>query len=373
MPNFQITSQNRPANILVVEDNKLNQQVVREILLKMGARVQVANNGIEALNFLNNTDVVVDLVLMDIQMPEMDGLTATQHIRKIDKYKTLPIVALTANASMRDREQCLMMGMDEHVAKPVDFNQLFSVLEHYLAQQDIALGQQMNAEVVPQCVEQDEMQEIPMSSETVVLLDIEGLLNRINHNQSLVEILMRSFIQENVTTMADIEQALSQQQIAVAQRLVHTLKGVAGNLSLQTLHRVSEQVDAALKNQDMTQVTALFPAMQQCFQDTAQAIEHFLLQSQSPSTAAEQTEAAGLAEVDNDALRLQIQELYQLLNKNNMRSKRLFEDMKPMLLDVSCADEDVHSIDDALRKLAFKQAVPKLKLLAEKLNIELVG
>jgi signal transduction histidine kinase/CheY-like chemotaxis protein len=127
----------RDAKILLVEDNLINQLVATEMLSHLGHEVDVAENGLEALRVLNDDDVQYDLILMDCQMPEMDGYEATNRVRKGeagDRYKKVPIVALTANAMKGDRESCLDAGMSDYLSKPVSAEALDEVLSRHLSQ-----------------------------------------------------------------------------------------------------------------------------------------------------------------------------------------------------------------------------------------------
>jgi len=123
------------AKILLVEDNPINQMVAQKMLEKVGLKPTLANNGVEALKLLNER--AFDLVLMDCQMPEMDGFDATREIRKLDilalNQQPLPVVAMTANVMSGDRERCLEVGMDDYIGKPVQRDKLASVLEKWLA------------------------------------------------------------------------------------------------------------------------------------------------------------------------------------------------------------------------------------------------
>jgi CheY-like chemotaxis protein len=114
------------AHILLTEDNEVNQLVASRILRNAGFEVTIANNGREALEQVQQKDFA--LVLMDVQMPEMDGLTAASHIRAMEKFKTLPIVAMTAHAMSGDRELSLKAGMNDHVTKPINITELFQAL-----------------------------------------------------------------------------------------------------------------------------------------------------------------------------------------------------------------------------------------------------
>ncbi|MCB1179669.1 MAG: response regulator, partial [Leptospiraceae bacterium] len=109
-------------NILIVEDNKMNQMVVKKMLKKMGANSFVSENGEEALNFIFSKKEIIHAVFMDMQMPVMDGLEATVKIRKNSEFKNLPIIAMTANAFLEDKEKCMSAGMNDYISKPIDYN-----------------------------------------------------------------------------------------------------------------------------------------------------------------------------------------------------------------------------------------------------------
>ena len=120
-----------PARVLVVEDNQVNQKVVTTVLRKRGFTVELANNGVEALELLERDDAF-RLVIMDVQMPVMDGLEATRRIRLNPKWQNLPILAMTAHAMNGDREKCLSAGMNGYISKPVHPAHLISVMDEYM-------------------------------------------------------------------------------------------------------------------------------------------------------------------------------------------------------------------------------------------------
>ena len=120
------------ARVLLAEDNSINQMIAQELLNKVGVGVKIAHNGREALQLLADTAEPYDVVLMDIQMPEMDGYEATQLIRKNPANGALPVIAMTAHAMSTDRKKCLEAGMNDHVAKPIDPDKLFKTLAKWI-------------------------------------------------------------------------------------------------------------------------------------------------------------------------------------------------------------------------------------------------
>jgi CheY-like chemotaxis protein len=122
-----------PARILVVEDNQVNQKVVTAVLRKRGFTIELANDGQEALNKLDKS-AAFDLVLMDVQMPVLDGLEATRLIRREQRWSSLPIIAMTAHAMNGDKERCLEAGMNGYISKPVHPSLLLSTVDEFLLQ-----------------------------------------------------------------------------------------------------------------------------------------------------------------------------------------------------------------------------------------------
>jgi CheY-like chemotaxis protein len=117
-------------HILVVEDNEINQLIIEDILQNFGAKVSITNDGEEALRTLEKE--TFDMILMDIQMPVMDGFQATKKIRSQSQFNDIPIIAMTANAMEGDRNKCLNVGMNDHIAKPLDVNQIADTMSRHL-------------------------------------------------------------------------------------------------------------------------------------------------------------------------------------------------------------------------------------------------
>lgn len=217
--------------VLLVEDNTVNQQVAREILEGMGLEVVIAENGREAVDAVKTEDY--DLVLMDIQMPEMDGYEATRHIRTQPDKKTLPIVAMTAHAMSGERERCLAAGMNEHVPKPIDPARLFATLSRWLKSSDKAPDR---------VVEEDDVA-LP---DNLPGIDLQWGLERIGGNRKLFRKLLGEFVAHHGGAPQLILQRLGEGNEEDARRELHTLKGVAGNIGARTLQREAEQLEQTL-------------------------------------------------------------------------------------------------------------------------------
>jgi len=258
----------RGARILLTEDNEINQQIAVELLEGVGASVQVANNGREAVEILANGPQVplFDVVLMDLQMPEMDGYQATTRIRSDARFSRLPIIAMTAHATMEERQRCLAAGMNDHVSKPIDPALLFETVARFYTAAAAAVPSDRGADLSPlhRAKEEDQgnSQEIPSVAEsqrTEVLApkpgglpSIEGLdakdgLARVAGNRKLYLKLLRQFAEAQGPSVEQISAALAQGDAALAERVAHTLKGVAGNLGAKPVQAAAGALEKLIR------------------------------------------------------------------------------------------------------------------------------
>jgi two-component system sensor histidine kinase/response regulator len=226
------------ARVLLVEDNIVNQLLAVEILRGAGLVVDVANNGKEAVEAVAGSDY--DLVLMDIQMPAMGGYEATRMIRADARYTSLPIVAMTAHAMQGAREECLEAGLDDYVSKPIDPDQLFSVLARCLKLRTRDATETQCTQ--PSC--QDSASYLP---ESLPGIDIGAGLKRLNGNHELYIKMLLDFPEKYAIPVEDIKNALKNRDVDTALRLSHTIKGVAGNLSFHEVHDSARRLEKAIK------------------------------------------------------------------------------------------------------------------------------
>jgi two-component system, sensor histidine kinase and response regulator len=227
------------ARILLVEDNEINQQIATELLEGEGAHVEVANNGRVAVEKLMSVSFPppYDVVLMDLQMPEMDGYQATAKIRSDERLAQLPIIAMTAHATIEERQRCLSAGMNDHVAKPIDPAALFETVEHYYHQSAPAAVQ---AERPAQKVTVEE--QIP----NVDGLDTANGLLRVAGNRKLYMKLLRQFVDQQADAAPQIARLLDKADNKAAERLAHSVKGVAGNLGASAIQAAAAELEKAI-------------------------------------------------------------------------------------------------------------------------------
>jgi len=227
------------AKILLVEDNELNQLVAIELLNEGGFVVDVAENGEIAIEMVKKNEY--DLVLMDMQMPVLDGLEATRRIRSDERFAELAIIAMTANVMAGDRERCITAGMNDHLAKPIEPDHLFEMLKLWIPPKN-------NIEdSVPSIATNDnDFFPEPELKISVSGLDVElGLKRVLGKKKSYLNIL-KKFISGQKSTIEELNQAISDSDYNSAERLVHTLKGVAGNIGAMEIRNSAIILETAL-------------------------------------------------------------------------------------------------------------------------------
>ncbi|WP_157670160.1 response regulator [Chitinibacter sp. GC72] len=222
------------AHILLVEDNDINQQIATELLHASGAQVSIAHHGQEALDKIRAAAPdYYSLVLMDLQMPVMDGHQASQLIRQDHAYDHLPIIAMTAHAFAEEKERCLKDGMNDHLAKPIDPERMFRVLQQWLKLTPPQPGTQLKT--------------TPEWFNCLSQLDTERALERVAGNHALYLDLLQRFARTQLNAAADIRQALGSHDTSSALRLAHTLKGVAGNIGAEHVQQQAQLIEERLR------------------------------------------------------------------------------------------------------------------------------
>ncbi|WOE64839.1 response regulator [Aeromonas allosaccharophila] len=244
--------------VLLAEDNRVNQQLIIEYLRRVDAVVCVVSNGREAVERV--AEQPFDVILMDLQMPVLDGLDATRQIRKMVDKHDVPIIALTASAMPGDKERCLGVGMNGYVTKPVSKLDLYNNLLQW---------------VKPQGVEQAGIMEVK-PPDMMGILDLQDALKRLEQDKEALQILFKLFMSEHKDDLWEIRSALRRQQPEVASKLLHTLKGVSANISAARLQLVAGELEWRLRQNEVLSETDL-EQLQQVFSQTREEVSHFLL------------------------------------------------------------------------------------------------
>ena len=265
----------RGASVLLVEDNELNQMVAVELLLEAGFSVDVAENGQEALDRIERKQY--DVVLMDMQMPVMDGETATRQLRSSPRHAELPIVAMTANAMEADRQRCFAAGMNDHVAKPIEPAALWAALSRWIRPRP-GLGKPAGAGVPGGAANSGAEAGAGVASDAeearqtgsdaaaaapfpaVAGLDTGLGLQRALGKPGLYAEMLRRFVQGQSSVISDLEQAAASADSVLAERLAHTLRSVAANIGAQEVSDHAQALEQALRSGAPPQVTTALTA-----------------------------------------------------------------------------------------------------------------
>jgi two-component system sensor histidine kinase/response regulator len=230
----------RGIRILVAEDNPTNQEIALAILEGAGIVVEIANNGKKAVEALQRSRF--DAVLMDIQMPEMDGYEATRIIRKDSKFKSMPIIAMTAHAMKGDEEKCLKAGMDGYVSKPISQDRLFHTIWKSMKNQEKALYPRKPevTDDIDMTVAQTE--ELP---ERLPGINIQDALNALNIDKHIFKHILIGFLKTNKESANKIRNAFDKKNMELLVQLAHSLKGSAGNIGADKLYKTAQELETA--------------------------------------------------------------------------------------------------------------------------------
>ncbi|MDD5755448.1 MAG: ATP-binding protein, partial [Methylococcales bacterium] len=337
LPNYNYTTQ----RILLVEDNEINQQVAMELLTSMGLHVDLANNGKEGV--ARALAEPFDLILMDIQMPVMDGLTATQHIRAVESLANLPIVAMTAHAMQGDRDKSLAAGMNDHITKPIELEKLITTLNRWLKMDSYKLS--TAAATLP-----DDLQ-FNLLPITLPPFDLVQALKFSNQSAALLHRLLLNFRSHYANSANELTYLIDMQDFTSAGQLIHSLKGVAGTLAANELGYAASELEIALYTQ---QIEDLTPLLRNLTKTLTTAIEAAMTLPLLP----EQNNNLG-EKLDTGVLQKLLKQLHAALASNHFNATEIFDQLKPHLLSLNLHKE-VAMLTNHLEQLDFQQALPVL-------------
>ncbi|MGK5029109.1 response regulator [Janthinobacterium sp. MDT1-19] len=341
----------RGAWLLLVEDNEVNQEVAQHILNDAGIRVDIASNGAIALAKIEEN--AYDGVLMDCQMPVMDGYQATRKLRQDPRYSNLPVIAMTANAMVGDKEKCLDAGMNDFIAKPIDVAQLFGTLARWIAP---ATPQEMTAMVV-----QPEA-ELPV----IAGLKMAEAMRRVGGNATLMRKLLDRFVETQFDAMQRIVAAIENNQLETAIREAHTLKGLAGNIGAGGLADSAARVEHLLS---LGSHDGLPQALAACTLALDELVPKIVLAMQSRGNVTEPGNAV-VAPVDRAYLEAGLRELSQLLQQDDAQAVKHLDGIGPVLVAAGQA-EHARQLKRMLGQYDFEGALAQLGEVADALELTL--
>ncbi len=332
----------RGARILLVEDNDINQQIAVELLEGAGAKVKVANNGREAVEILSaDPQPQFEVVLMDLQMPEMDGYQATAKLRADSRFKNLPIIAMTAHATLEERQRCLAAGMNDHISKPIDPANLFETVGRFYKPS----GGAPSSQPVGQVAEKKSTKLPPVEG-----LDTRDGLARVGGNQELYLKLLRRFVEQQADAASQISAQLSAGDHATAERGAHTVKGVAGNLGAKPVQAAAAELEKAIR--ERAQPARIETARQQFAENLGALLERL-----RPALGEERSTpvAVPVTAVDPAQVKALVAQTLKQLSEFDAAANDVFETNRGVFASVLSA-EQLAQFEEHLKNYAFAEA-----------------
>lgn len=339
--------------ILLVEDNEINQQVARELLEGMGLTVTLGNNGREAVEKLETG--AYDLVFMDIQMPEMDGYQATRAIRR-DLGKTeLPIVAMTAHAMTGDRERCLQVGMDDHISKPLNPDELSEMVGKWL---------QPGARVER---DQESVISEPLTEQNLLDDDLQGLsgidpidgLSRVMNNVDLYRQLLVNFYLDQHADLDKLLDVIDNHDWQAARFLSHGIKGASGSLGAEKLYKAAARLESALRAKDAIPPQELMTNFATAFNEVMDGLATLVKKDQ-----AEESFGEGL--VETERLSYLMSSMLSQLQEGDVSAVDSWPELMSGLKD-KIDGSRLENVQKCMRAYDFDEAYRLLDLLQKEL------
>jgi PAS domain S-box-containing protein len=344
-------------HVLVVDDNRINQEVVMGLLAEVQCRVSVASNGKEAIEKIE--DDSIDLVFMDVQMPEMDGLEATRILRSKPSYYDLPIIAMTAHAMRGDYEKCIEAGMSDYVTKPVNVKKFFDTLRKWVPDKNQVLRRPTQ-----QTTKDDE--QIYMAKR-LPGLDIDEGLQRLGGNKALFRSLLAEFVNDNRESARKINTNVSEQNWATARQAVHSIRGVAAHLSANKLAEAAQLLEEELAGDVSDRIMDTTKKFEDALTEAQDSINHFLEFDKEDKNVL----SPGIQpKRDPKFLEPKLQELASLLANNHLNAEKVIQELK-YNFDLGDCIEAVNTIEEKIEALEFSEALAALKQVVECYDLSL--
>ncbi|MGE0085642.1 MAG: response regulator [Desulfococcaceae bacterium] len=380
--------------ILVAEDNKVNQIVIRALLESRGLVPKITNNGLEALNALETSDF--DLILMDVQMPEMDGYEAAGAIREFESRKMnthfpgvrnrTPIIAMTAHVMPGERQKCLDAGMDDCLEKPVEPEQMFAVLKNYIKTGDSDLREAENTKGLYQnkmlqtlrvsgqenCTScffaNPEIGNIPAQTAmpNPQPIDSAAGIRRLGGNADLYRKLLTAFSEDYAAAADFVRENLEKGNTEKAGQLVHSLKGAAGNMGAADLYRAADELESCIREHPGRKIgeTAAYARILPLFASALHQLRTFVkyMNTLPDEKSAPVYEKNGRTPEHLSELKNLLKELGEFLKDGDSEAAESLKKLKPVLRD-SGMEDLMSRMEAQLFDFDFEKAIETLDVM----------
>ena len=342
--------------LLLAEDNEVNQQIAVELLESAGARVAVANQGREAVAQLwaSLEGEPFDGVLMDLQMPEMDGFEATRQIRADARFASLPIIAMTAHAMVEERQRCLEAGMNDHIAKPIEPEALFHTLRQWLPSKSGTPALRRRRVVPGRSSDALELPQLPG-------LDTVNGLRRVAGNHRLYRELLGKYVSGQAEAVTHIRAALASADGATAERLAHTLQGVSGNIGATAVQQLAAELEQALRQR--ADRAALEPLLAQ----TGEALDALMMGLRAALATAQPAAPAAALAMSWDKLEPVLARLERLLSDDDAEAADYLATHRAILAE-TLPIEPFLAIEKATTDYHFEEALQRLQKVIQSMK-----
>ncbi|MBF0271488.1 MAG: PAS domain S-box protein [Magnetococcales bacterium] len=339
------------ARILVVEDHDINWQVAEEMLSKAGVVAEHASNGQEALTRLTAQPDHFDAVLMDLQMPIMDGYEATRRLRSHFDAKRLPIIAMTANALKSEKDRCLALGMNDYLTKPVHVQQMYAVLAAHLRPTPLETSDTSPPEPTSALPLDTPFSDFP----DLAGIDTREALERFGGDQALLKRLARQFVTRHRDSVSRVEERLDAEDPEGARALLHGIKGVSGNLSAHEIFTQASRLETLAKAGDVNGCREGLEALRTGMERLIRAIET-LEKADTPPTFQEMA----IPRPDPEPFPLEaVKQVRRLLEDGDFRARGAYAAIRERL-EPWADPETLARIDQHLELLRFDEAAHAL-------------
>ncbi len=335
------------AKILLVEDNEINQELALELLSSNGMIPAVAGDGQIALDILEKE--TFDGVLMDCQMPVMDGYTASRKIRDQERFKDLPVIAMTANVMSGDREKAMEAGMNDHIGKPINVKEMFGIMAKWIVPSDPHTKPEVDIAHNQASTDDQDLPDLPG-------IDIDKGLLTTQHNYKLYRKLLTKFGDKHRDFEAEFRKAQLDDDPKAATRCAHTLKGVAGNVGATVVQESAQKLESACSENKPAEV--IENLMSEVLSELLPVISGLEILKKSKD------ELTTSVTFDLSVVKTLISELISLLADDDTDAVNVVEKLKRQLKGTK-ADEVLNQVEDCISQYDFEDALNQMEVLKD--------
>ncbi|MBF0102416.1 MAG: response regulator [Desulfobacterales bacterium] len=344
------TSTDSRIEVLVVDDHEINREIVFEILTPKGIQVTLVKNGYEAIEKIKQNSHYA-LILMDIQMPGMDGFETTRIIREELKLTKLPIIALSALSTDNDISKCFELGMNDYISKPFNEIKLLNALYKWVTPNS-------NTDTIS--LSQTSI--IPLSQHNIARIqgiDFNLGLENLGNNLQLYKNVLKLFLNNHKNFYQKFKENIQIKNSDEAYEIIHGIKGVSGNIGANSIYESAKNIESLLRKNDLEHIHELLPALEQQVTQVFNAITEWIYEKNSSHISVN-------GFINQEVLKSLMNEFAESLASNHINAYLQVNELKKHLTDYQ---DEIALIEHHVLQLDYESAWPVLQALAKKINI----